>query len=72
MAYFIYHDKVTRAAKLHLERCGACKGGRGMHGHQKRDENEWYGPFTTRQEAIQAAQQRGISALLTNCGLCRA
>ncbi|MCX7918506.1 MAG: hypothetical protein N3A72_02630 [bacterium] len=56
MYYFIYHDKVTPAAKLHKETCGACKGGRGMHGHQKLDENEWYGPFSNIQQAINSAQ----------------
>jgi len=40
MPYWIYNDKVTPTAKLHHDWCGACKYGRGMHGHQKPDENE--------------------------------
>jgi len=71
MRYYIYHDKVTPAAKLHLATCGACKGGRGMHGHQNIDENEWYGPFGSKQEALQAANLKGIGSLLKNCGLCK-
>jgi hypothetical protein len=71
MSYWIYHDKVTPAAKLHRNTCGACKDGHGMHGHQKRSENAWYGAFERKQQALQNAQARGISALLTDCGLCK-
>ncbi len=71
MSYFIYHDKVTPAAKIHRDYCGACKGGRGMHGHQNLQENEWYGPFESKQHAVQAAHTRGIGSLVADCGLCR-
>lgn len=71
MAYFIYHDKVTHAAKLHREQCGACKRGGGMHGHQVLQENEWYGPFASKQDAMADAQARGIGGILRDCGLCR-
>lgn len=71
MSYWIYHDKVTSYAKLHINTCGACKDGRGMHGHQETNQNEWYGPFQSKQEALQKAQAKGIGDLLKNCGLCK-
>ncbi len=71
MAYWIYHDKVTRTAKLHHDWCGACKYGRGMHGHQKRDENEWLGAYETKELALAKAREHGIAHLLTGCGLCK-
>lgn len=71
MNYYIYHDKVTRSAKLHRGDCGACKEGKWMHGHQNPRENEWYGPFASRHDAQRHAQQVGVMTILTDCGLCK-
>ena len=71
MIYWIYYDKVTPAARLHLNTCGACKDGRGMHGHQKQNENEWYGRFGNKQEALQFARAKEIGGLIKDCGLCK-
>jgi hypothetical protein len=71
MSFFIYHDKVAPRARLHRDSCGACKGGRGMHGHQVTTQNEWYGPFGTKQQAMQRAQALGIGGLTKDCGLCK-
>jgi hypothetical protein len=71
MPYWIYYDEVTPTAKLHHDWCGACKYGRGMHGHQKPDENEWLGAYDTKEKAIQVAREKDIFLRMTGCGLCK-
>lgn len=71
MDYWIYHDKVTRSAKLHYATCGACNQGRGMHGHQNRLQNEWYGLYTTKADAQYDAEKRKIGVELKPCGICK-
>ena len=68
--YWVFIDKPTKKAKLHLATCGACKGGQGMHGHR---ENEcWWKGFSTRNSAwdyaVQEARKIGTTSSL--CGLC--
>jgi hypothetical protein len=45
--FWVFIDKPTKRAKLHRAECGACKGGRGVHGHQAESEYWWKG-FSTR------------------------
>jgi hypothetical protein len=71
MSYRIYHDKVNHTAKFHRNTCGACNDGQGMHGHQVRKQNEWYGPFVSKELASQEIQAKGIDIPIANCGLCK-
>lgn len=68
---FIYHDKVRRTAKAHRSECGACRNGVGMHGHQVRAQNEWYGPFATLAVATATFRLLGHELPVTLCRRCR-
>jgi|GEM_PF-4068078 len=69
--YWVFVDKTVKKVKLHLTTCGACKGGRGMHGHQ--DKQCWWRGFPTRASAWDYASQeaRKMGTEPSRCGLCK-
>ncbi len=68
--FWVFVDKPSKKVKLHLASCGACKGGRGMHGH--REDECWWEGFTTRASAWDYAVQEAckINIIPSHCGLC--
>jgi len=70
--YWVYVDAVTKAVKLHKSTCGACRSGKGMHGHQRLKENWWKGPFSSRDDALKYAQSQAqlLRTQPATCGLC--
>ena len=70
MNYWVYEDRVTNHARVHEETCGHCNYGEGRgHGRNER-ENEWYGPFWSREEAFRRAGATGRRDV-SGCGHCR-
>jgi hypothetical protein len=69
--YWVFVDRPTRKAKLHLTDCGACRNGRGMHGHQR--AQCWWRGFRTRKEAWDYATTEAGKMRTTPspCGLCK-
>ena len=69
--FWVFIDKPTKKAKLHLSTCGACRNGHGMHGHRDISICWWKG-FSTRREAWNYAleQAREFKALPSTCRLC--
>jgi hypothetical protein len=66
MKYYIYHDKVTLAATVHYGKCRSCKDGQGMHGHQVKSQNEWYGGNSIA-EIYRIAKEKGCYDYLKDC-----
>jgi hypothetical protein len=51
--YWVYEDKPTRTARVHLASCYMCNEGKGTHGGiTKPDENGWIGPLANKYEAL--------------------
>lgn len=70
--YWVYVDVVTKGVRLHKSTCGACRGGKGMHGHQQPQQVWWKGPFFSRDDAWKYAQSQAQQFRIqpTPCGLC--
>lgn len=69
--FWVFVDKPTKKARLHRAACGACKKGRGMHGHQ--DGQCWWEGFETRPAAWDYASNEALAMRVapSACGLCK-
>lgn len=69
--FWVFIDKPTMKAKIHRAKCGACKNGRGMHGHQQKQC--WWEGFNTYADAWKYAAQEAVTmeANPSDCGLCK-
>ncbi len=69
-SYWVYDDKVTGSACIHEGACSFCNHGEGMGKGRNEKENEWYGPYGSREEAYRGARRTGRREV-RGCGICR-
>lgn len=71
LEFWVFIDKPTKKAKIHRTGCGACKRGRGMHGH--RQSQCWWKGFDTYTTAWEYANQEAMKmrTISSGCGLCK-
>jgi hypothetical protein len=69
--YWVFIDKPTKKAKLHLATCGACQNGRGMHGYHR--AQCWWRGFPAKAQAwdYALAEAHTMRSNPTLCGLCK-
>ena len=72
MRYWVYVDKPTKRVLLHKSTCGACKEGKGMHGHHKNPKQNWWKGFSSRDDAWKYAQYQSqqLKTQPAACKLC--
>ena len=68
--YWVYEDRPTSRARVHEGTCRYCNDGEGMGRGRIEAENEWYGPFVSREEAFRRAGATGQRDV-RGCGVCR-
>ena len=68
--YWVYEDRPTSRARVHEGTCRYCNHGEGMGRGRIEAENEWYGPFVSREEAFRRAGATGQRDV-RGCGVCR-
>lgn len=66
---FVFEDEVEKVAKVHIGKCGFCKGGLGIKGKRNESDCRWHGPFRTLHEAKDRAKSTGKR--MSPCGHCR-
>lgn len=66
--FWVYANLPTNTCTIHFEFCRYCNDGEGVKESKILEENRWYGPFNTLQEALQKAADTG----LRNIDKCRA
>ena len=69
-SYWVYEDKVNSYARIHEGTCSFCNHGEGLFGIRNQRENEWHGPYGSREEALQGAEATGRREV-RRCGICR-
>ena len=67
--YWVYEDRPTSRARVHEGACRYCNHGEGMGKGRIEAENEWYGPFWSREEAFRRAGATGQRDI-QGCGHC--
>ena len=70
VGYWVYEDKVNSYARVHEGTCGFCNHGEGMGKGRNEKENEWYGPFESREEGFRRAHLLGRREVM-GCKACR-
>ena len=68
--YWVYEDRPTSRARVHEGTCRYCNHGDGMGKGRIEAENEWYGPFVSREDAFRRAGATGQRDV-RGCGVCR-
>ena len=68
--YWVYEDRPTSRARVHEGACRYCNHGEGMGKGRIEAENEWYGPFVSREDAFRRAGATGQRDV-RGCGVCR-
>ena len=68
--YWVYEDRPTSRARVHEGACRYCNHGDGMGKGRIEAENEWYGPFVSREDAFRRAGATGQRDV-RGCGVCR-
>ena len=68
--YWVYEDRPTSRARVHEGTCRYCNHGDGMGKGRIEAENEWYGPFVSREDAFRRAGATGQGDV-RGCGVCR-
>ena len=68
--YWVYEDRPTSRARVHEGACRYCNHGDGMGKGRIEAENEWYGPFWSREDAFRRAGATGQRDV-RGCGVCR-
>ena len=68
--YWVYEDRPTSRARVHEGTCRYCNHGEGMGRGRIEAENEWYGPFVSREDAFRRAGATGQGDV-RGCGVCR-
>ena len=68
--YWVYEDRPTSRARVHEGTCRYCNHGEGMGKGRIEAENEWYGPFVSREDAFRRAGATGQRDV-RGCGVCR-
>ena len=68
--YWVYEDRPTSRARVHEGTCRYCNHGDGMGRGRIEAENEWYGPFVSRDDAFRRAGATGQRDV-RGCGVCR-
>ena len=68
--YWVYEDRPTSRARVHEGACRYCNHGDGMGHGRIEAENEWYGPFWSREDAFRRAGATGQRDV-RGCGVCR-
>lgn len=66
--YWTQEDRPTRSARVHHADCRYCNNGRGWQLNRTGQNNSWYGPFATTDQARAACRQ----AVARPCGACMA
>lgn len=71
MAYYVYHAKPMRRARIHRGDCKHCRDGQGQENQHKTGSGAtgWDGPFRTIQQA-QASMRRFRYTNARNCRYC--
>lgn len=62
--YYVYHNwRVEHGKKAitHRGSCSFCNNGQGIHGTGSRRNDEWLGPFKTKQDALTQARNTGAA-----------
>ena len=54
MVYYVNEDKGDNAATIHRDGCSYA-----MERDKKKQNGEWHGPFTSKDEALEVAQNTG-------------
>lgn len=57
--YWVYEDRPTSQARVHRGTCHYCNHGDGMGRGRIEKDNEWYGPFGSREDAFRRAEATG-------------
>ena len=57
--YWVYEDRPTSQARVHRGACHYCNHGDGMGRGRIEKDNEWYGPFGSREDAFRRAEATG-------------
>ena len=70
VGYWVYEDRPTSRARVHEGTCRYCNHGDGMGRGRIEAENEWYGPFWSREDAFRRAEATGQRDV-RGCGVCR-
>ena len=70
VGYWVYEDRPTSRARVHEGACRYCNHGEGMGKGRIEAENEWYGPFGSREDAFRRAGATGQRDV-RGCGVCR-
>ena len=70
VGYWVYEDRPTSRARVHEGTCRYCNHGDGMGRGRIEAENEWYGPFVSREDAFRRAGATGQRDV-RGCGVCR-
>jgi len=70
VGYWVYEDRPTSRARVHEGTCRYCNHGEGMGRGRIEAENEWYGPFVSREDAFRRAGATGQRDV-RGCGVCR-
>ena len=47
MRFWVYENKISKRARIHLSTCRYCNDGQGVGGDKSNDDDEWHGPFTS-------------------------
>ena len=68
--YWVYEDRPTSRARVHEGTCRYCNHGDGMGKGRIEAENEWYGPYGSREDAFRRAGATGQRDV-RGCGVCR-
>ena len=57
--YWVYEDRPTNKAWVHLSECSFYLDGHGVHSIEglRKPDNKWHGPFSSRQSAFSAANR---------------
>ena len=57
--YWVYEDRPTSQARVHRGACHYCNHGDGMGRGRIEKDNEWYGPYESREDAFRRAEATG-------------
>ena len=70
MRYWVYENKISKRARIHLSTCRYCNDGQGVGGDRSNDDDTWHGPFDTLQ-AAQATTEGLPYSDKRACGVCK-
>ncbi len=70
-SYYVYAAYPNQWATVHKAECPHCRGGRGQTDRKgKLKTTDWFGPYSTREEAFERASRTGLK-VVQGCGHCR-